>query len=86
MRSLHNQTLAKEKELEKAQAQLNDSELQRKACENLLLEANQRIKSLEEQCEKSAIKVEKTAGSTTSLRKLQQDMQEWRKQSDSNLR
>jgi len=79
MRSLHNQTLEKEKEIDKAQAQLNDSELKRKACENLLTEANQRIKSLEEQCEKSAIKVEKTAGSTASLRKLQQDMQEWRK-------
>jgi hypothetical protein len=48
MRSLHNQTLVKEKELEKAQLLLNDSEQQRKALENSLHEANQRIKQLEE--------------------------------------
>lgn len=60
--------------------------MKKKQFEQQLQEAVTKIKELEEKYEKTAIKAEKSAGSSTSLRKLQSDMQEWRKQSEANLR
>lgn len=51
-------------------------------CEDLCI----KIDELSVQCEKAAKKVEAGKGSQTSLRKLQADMQEWRKMSEHNLR
>lgn len=45
-----------------------------------------RIDELSVQCEKAAKKADASKGSQANLRKLQADMQEWRKMSDHNLR
>ena len=86
MRNLHNQNVVKEKQLEQLKAQLNQVDGEKKQCEQQLQDALIKTKELEDKYEKTAIKAEKTAGSSTSLRKLQSDMQEWRRQSEANLK
>ena len=86
MRNLHNQNVVKEKQLEQLKAQLNQVDGEKKQCEQQMQDALIKTKELEDKYEKTAIKAEKTAGSSTSLRKLQSDMQEWRRQSEANLK